>query len=393
MAIKLRKICVFTGTRADYGLLSPLMREIQAHPALSLLLLVSGAHLSPEFGMTVREIEAAGFVVDEKVEILMSSDSSAGVSKSIGLGLIGFPEAIGRLRPDVLVVLGDRYEALAAVISAMISRVPIAHIHGGETTTGVVDEAIRHAITKMSHLHFTSTDEYRRRVIQLGEDPGRVFNVGALGIENIRSCALLDRNMLEKEIDFRLGANSALVTFHPATLEPDAARDQFAQLLSALDRHNELRIIFTKANADMDGRGINQMIDNYVAVNSRRAVAFVSLGQLRYLSAMREVNLVLGNSSSGIIEAPSFGIPTVNIGERQKGRVRAASVVDCAPNAEAIAQAIKKCLAPAFAAMARRAVNPYAKEGTARAIAECLAEACPVPLKKDFYDLPPGQST
>ncbi len=392
MAIKLKKICVFTGTRADYGLLRPLMREIQTHPALSLLLLVSGTHLSPEFGMTVREIETSGFVADEKVEILLSSDSSTGVSKSIGLGLIGFSEAMGRMSPDMLVVLGDRYEALAAAISAMISRIPIAHIHGGETTTGVVDEAIRHAITKMSHLHFTSTDEYRRRVIQLGEDPGRVFNVGALGIENIRSCALLDRHALEKEIDFRLGANSALVTFHPATLEPDASRDQFAQLLSALDRHNELRIIFTKANADMDGRVINQMIDNYVAVNSRRAVAFASLGQLRYLSAMREVNLVLGNSSSGIIEAPSFGVPTVNIGERQKGRVRAASVVDCAPNAEAIAQAIKRCLALEFAATARRTVNPYAKEGTARAIAEYLAEACPVPLKKDFYDLHPDQA-
>ena len=382
-----QKICIFTGTRAEYGILEPLMAAITKHPSLSLQLLVSGTHLSPEFGMTFREIEQSGFSINEKVEIVMSSDTSIGICKSMGLGLIGFAEALDRVSPDILVVLGDRYEAFAIAATAMISRIPIAHIHGGEITTGAVDEPIRHAITKMSHLHFTSTEEYRRRVIQLGEDPKRVFNVGALGIENIRNCTLLDLKALEKEINFRLGPHSALVTFHPITLEKNAAGDQFAQLLQALENFNDVKIIFTKANADMDGRIINRMIDDYVAANPGRAVAFTTMGQARYLSAMQQVSAVVGNSSSGIIEAPSFGVPTVNIGDRQKGRVRATSIIDCKTDARSIAAAIRKSLSVKFRAKASQTVNPYAKGNTARDIATILATTGPIHLKKAFYDL------
>jgi GDP/UDP-N,N'-diacetylbacillosamine 2-epimerase (hydrolysing) len=383
----LQKICIFTGTRAEYGLLQPLMAEISKHPLLSLQLLVSGTHLSPEFGMTFREIEQAGFHINEKVEMLMSSDSSIGVCKSMGLGMIGFSEALDRLHPDILVVLGDRYEAFSVAAAAMISRIAIAHIHGGETTTGAVDEPIRHAITKMSHLHFTSTEEYRRRVIQLGESPQRVFNVGALGIENIRNCPLLDREALERDLHFRLGPHSALITFHPTTLEKNAAGDQFGQLLQALENFSDLKIIFTKANADMDGRVINRMIDDYIGANPERAVAFTTMGQTRYLSAMQQVSMVLGNSSSGIIEAPSFGVPTVNIGDRQKGRVRAASIIDCNTDARSIAAAIRKSLSVKFRAKASQAVNPYDKEDTAHSITTILAATGPIHLKKAFYDL------
>lgn len=337
--------------------------------------------------MTFQEIEQAGFQIDEKVEMIMSSDSSIGVCKSMGLGMIGYAEALDRLAPDILVVLGDRYEAFAAAAAAMLSRIPIAHIHGGEITTGAMDESIRHAITKMSHLHFTSTEEYRRRVIQLGEDPERVFNVGALGIENIRNCPLPGKKRLEKEIKFHLGVHSALVTFHPVTLEKETAADQFGQLLHALNNFTDLKIIFTKANADMEGRIINRMIDDYVDAHADRAVAFTSMGQIRYLSAMKYVSVVVGNSSSGIIEAPSFGVPTVNIGDRQKGRVRAESVIDCPPETKAITDALRESLSPEFKKKASEAVNPYDKKNTARAITTILANSNQIHLKKDFYDL------
>jgi GDP/UDP-N,N'-diacetylbacillosamine 2-epimerase (hydrolysing) len=389
----MRKICFFTGTRAEYGLLKPLMDEIVKDDSLRLQLLVSGMHLSPEFGLTYKVIEDDGFVIDEKVEMLLSADTPAGISKSMGLGLIGYADALSRLEPDITVILGDRFECLAMACACLNARVPIAHIHGGETTVGAVDEAFRHSITKMSHLHFTSTEEYRRRVIQLGEQPDRVFNVGAMGIENVRQLRLLDKQELEREIGFTLGERFFLVTFHPVTLEQATAREQFANLLTALDEFaanldKPVRIIFTKANADTDGRIINQLIDEYVAVHPGWAVAFTSMGQLRYLSAMRHCAGVVGNSSSGIIEAPSFKVPTVNIGDRQKGRVRAASVIDCEPSMDSIRLAMNKALSDAYRLSLVDMQNPYERPDTAKTILDVLRQTVLADiLKKDFYDL------
>ncbi|MGV1099875.1 UDP-N-acetylglucosamine 2-epimerase [Thiovibrio sp. JS02] len=384
----MRKICVFTGTRADYGLLQPLMREIAESPELELQVLASGMHLSPEFGDTYREIENDGFKIDARAEILLSSDTPVGIAKSTGLGLINYSETITRLQPDLVVILGDRFEAFAMAASAVICKIPVAHLHGGELSFGVMDEAFRHAISKMSHLHFTSTEEYRQRVIQLGEDPARVFQVGAPGIENIRKLRLLDKEALARAIDFPLNTDYALVTFHPVTLAAQGCEEQFRALLAALDSLPGLALIFTKANADTDGRIINKLIDRYTQDNAR-AIAFTSMGQLRYLSAMRHAALVIGNSSSGIIEAPSFGVPTVNIGDRQKGRIRAKSVIDCAPTRDAIAGALTEGMSPEFRARARQTENPYERPDTARNICKILKEYdLDGIIKKEFYDLP-----
>ncbi len=382
------RICIFTGTRADFGLLQPLMDVIQNDPELKLQIIASGSHLSPEFGETYKEIESEGFVIDEKVEMLVSSDTPVGVCKSMGLGFIGYSEALTRLKPDLLVVLGDRFEVFSAAASATICRIPIAHIHGGEITQGVFDEAFRHSITKMSHLHFTSTEEYRNRVIQLGEHPDRVINVGAIGLENVRKLNLLQRTEFEEIIRFSLGEQSILVTFHPITLEENKTKIQFQNLLDAIDIIPGLRVIFTKANADMEGRIINQMIDTYVAATSQKTISFTSMGQLRYLSAMKHVNAVVGNSSSGIIESPSFRTPSVNIGDRQKGRVQAQSVINCSPNKEEIIQAIKKALSPNFRQSIEKINNPYEKESTAQNIREIVKQFdLNGVLKKEFYDI------
>ena len=387
----MRRICVFTGTRAEYGLLMPLMKAVSQDSELELQVLVGGMHLSPEFGLTYRAIEDDGFNIDARVECLLSSDTPVGVCKSMGLGLMGFAEALDQLKPDLLVILGDRFEGLAAAAAAMVCRVPLAHLHGGEATHGLIDEPIRHSITKMSHLHFVSTEEYRRRVIQLGEAPDRVFNFGAIGIDNIRGLKLLSRDELEKELGFELGPRSALVTFHPVTLETATAEGQFQDVLDALDDAPELNVVFTKANADTEGRIINQLIDGYAAARPGRAAAFTSLGQVRYLSLMKQVDVVVGNSSSGIIEAPSFKIPTVNIGDRQKGRVRAASVIDCQPGRASTAAALIKAFDPEFRASLKNMTNPYEQENTAARIKETLkAFDLNGILKKEFYDLPNG---
>ena len=295
----MRNVCVFTGSRSESGLLIPLMQEIHSDRDLCLQILVSGTHLSPEFGLTVSDILNAGLTVQEEVEVLLSSDSPVGVCKSMGLGLISYSEALERLKPDLLVVLGDRFEAFSVAAAASVCRIPVAHIHGGETTQGAVDECFRHSITKMSHLHFTTTDVYRRRVIQLGEQPSSVFNVGALGIDNVRKLRLLTRNELEDAIHFSLGQQCILVTFHPVTLEQNTARKQFQNLLDALACLPEVRVIFTKANADTEGRAINAMIDAHIAGHPNECVAFASMGQLNYLSTLQYVNAVVGNSSSG----------------------------------------------------------------------------------------------
>ena len=382
------KVCVVTGTRAEYGLLYWLMKEIQNDKDLQLQIIATGMHLSPEFGLTYKEIEKE-FKIDKKIEILLSSDTPVGISKSMGLAQISFAEAFDELKPDIVVVLGDRFEILAAASSALISRIPIAHIHGGEVTEGAVDEAFRHSITKMSHLHFTSTEEYKKRVIQLGEEPNRVFNVGAMGIENIKRLKLLSREEFEKSIDFKLNKKNILVTFHPVTLENATAKEQFEELLSAIDELEETNIIFTKANADTDGRIINKMIDEYVNKNKDKSVAFTSLGQLRYLSALQFMDAVVGNSSSGILEAPSFKIGTINIGDRQKGRIKAKSVIDCEPKKEEIKKAFEKLYSKEFQEMLKDVKNPYEGDGyPSKKIVEVLKKSdLKNILKKRFYDI------
>ncbi len=364
----MKKICVITGTRAEYGLLKPLIKKISDDSGVELQLVVTGMHLSPEFGLTYRAIEEDGFEITERNEMLLSSDTPNGIAKSIGLGMIGFADIFTRIKPDIVVILGDRYEALAAATAAMVHRIPIAHIHGGELTLGAVDDAIRHSITKMSTLHFTSTEEYRKRVIQLGEDPENVIWVGALGVENIQSQQLLGKKELAQSIGFSLDDPYIIVTFHPVTLENNTAGQQIENLLNALDNFNEYRIIFTKANADTDGRIINRKIDQYVKLNSGRTKVFTSLGMVRYLSALKYCELVIGNSSSGIIEAPSLGIPTVNIGNRQLGRVRAESVIDCGDSAEEIMESIRKAKRIRKEGKINRFISPYEKEGTSMKI-------------------------
>jgi UDP-hydrolysing UDP-N-acetyl-D-glucosamine 2-epimerase len=368
------------------------MDKIHQDIDCTLQLLVTGMHLSPEFGNTYKLIQQDGFTIDEKVEMLLSSDSANGICKSMGLGLIGFSESLQRLIPDIAIILGDRFESMAMACACVNHRIPVAHIHGGETTQGVVDEAFRHSITKMSHLHFTSTEEYRRRVIQLGEQPDRVFNVGAIGVENIRKLPLLSQKELEKEIGFDLGKRFFLVTFHPVTLENATAEEQCKNLLTALAHfvkdHRETKIIFTKANADTDGRIINQLVDRYVAKNPNQTIAFTSMGQLRYLSAMKHTSAVIGNSSSGIIEAPSFNVPTINIGDRQKGRVQAASIIDCEPNKDAIVWAIEKSLSNAFQKELCDIKNLYEKPDTSLNILRIIKKTdLHSIIKKEFFDI------
>ena len=382
-----RKICVVTGTRAEYGLLYWLMKEIEADKDLELQLIVTGMHLSPEFGLTYKEIEKE-FRIDKKIEMLLSSDTAMGISKSMGLAQISFAEAYEELKPDILVVLGDRYEIFCAVSVAMICNIPIAHLHGGEITQGAFDESIRHSITKMSHLHFTATDEYKNRVIQLGEEPNRVFNVGGMGIENIKRLKLLSKDEFEESINFKLNKKNILVTFHPVTLENSTAKEQFQELLDAIDELENTNIIFTKANSDTDGRIINQMIDEYVTKNSHKSVGFASLGQLRYLSALQYIDAVVGNSSSGLLEAPSFKIATINIGDRQKGRIKALSVIDCEPKKEEILKAFKEIYSKEFQEKLKNVENPYGESCPSKQIIEVLKNVNLANiLKKSFYDL------
>jgi len=363
------------------------MLEIQNVPEMHLMIIASGTHLSRDFGMTSEEIEREGFVINEKVDIHLSDDTPEGISKSMGLGITGYSKALKRLKPDIIVILGDRYEAFAMAVAATICRVPIAHIHGGESTQGAIDESFRHSITKMSHLHFTSTEKYKNRVIQLGEQPQYVYNVGSLGTENIGKLNLLEKDELEKQIGFNLNDRYLLVTFHPVTLENQTAEKQFTSLLNALDSLDNIGVIFTKANADPDGRTINSMIDQYVAT-SKNTIAFTSMGQLRYLSAMKYSAAVVGNSSSGIIEAPSFKVPTVNIGDRQKGRVRAESVIDCKPEFEAIQSAMNLALSDTFKIKCRNVHNPYEGDKTSLQILEKLKNIdLREILKKKFHDL------
>jgi UDP-N-acetylglucosamine 2-epimerase (non-hydrolysing)/GDP/UDP-N,N'-diacetylbacillosamine 2-epimerase (hydrolysing) len=387
MAIK-RKICVVTGTRAEYGLLYGLIREIHEDPDLQLQLVVTGTHLSPEFGYTVNEILADGFPITEKVEMLLSSDSPVGIGKSIGLGIIGFVEAFHRLSPDIVVLLGDRYEAMAAAQAAMVNRIPIAHLHGGERTEGLMDEAIRHAITKMSHLHFVSTEAYRKRVIQLGEQPDKVYPFGAIGIDNIMNLPLMDREELEQSIPFKFGDVNFLVTYHPVTLDSSGPERAVGELLAALSEFPDARIIFTMPNADPNNRKIIDMIRNFVRENGDRAIAVASLGKIRYLSAIKYCDLVVGNSSSGIIEVPVFKKPTINLGDRQKGREMGQTILNVPENRGDIVKAIQMALSDEFRKIVSEAESIYGYGNVAPRIKEVLKTVrLDGILYKPFYDL------
>ena len=387
----MKKVCIVTGTRAEYGLLKPIIAKVNQSETMELQLVVTGMHLSAEFGLTYREIEEDGFPITAKIEMLLSSDTAAGITKSMGVAFIGFADYFEAHKPDVVILRGDRYEAFTASSAAMIAAVPIAHIHGGELTEGLIDEAIRHSITKMSQLHFTATQEYRRRVIQMGEQPESVYNVGALGVENIKAVPLLSKKELENAIHFKLDGPAVMVTYHPVTLENRSSEDagkQFANILDVINKHQELNVIFTKANADTHGRIINNMIDGFVAQNGGRCAAFTSLGQLRYLSALQFCDAVIGNSSSGIIEVPSFGIPTVDIGNRQKGRACAASVIHCGNDTEEIEKALSVALSADFREQCRNQTNPYEGSRTSETIVKILESALTkgISVQKNFYD-------
>ena len=382
-----RKICVVTGTRAEYGLLYWLMKGIDADPELDLQIIATGMHLSSEFGNTYQQIESDGFVIDKKIDIELSSDSEVGISKSMGLGMIGFANAFNDLKPDLCIVLGDRFEIFSAVSAAMIAKIPIAHLHGGEATEGAFDESIRHSITKMSHLHFTATEEYKNRVIQLGEQPNKVFNVGGLGIDNINKLKLLSKADFENAIDFTFGKKNILVTFHPVTLENFTAKVQFQELLNSINKLENTKIIFTKANSDTNGRIINSMIDDYVAINDN-SIAFTSMGALNYLSALQFVDVIVGNSSSGLLEAPSFNIATIDIGDRQKGRIKADSVISCSPTQESILSAFDKSYSEDFQNIVDNTKNPYGNGGASKIVVDIIKDFdLNGILKKIFYDL------
>ena len=381
----MKKICMVTATRAEYGLLRPVIKRISVSHKSQLKLVVTGMHLLERYGYTYREIEQDGFIINKKIEMGLANDTVLEISKSMGKELIAFSEYFSLEKPDIIIILGDRYEMLIVAIAAMLNEIPIAHIHGGESTEGLIDEAIRHSITKMSQLHFASTEKYRKRIIQLGENPLRVFNVGALGVENIKSMKLLSKNELEEAINFRFDGRTIMVTFHPVTLEKNTAKEQFSTLLKAIDSHSELKVIFTKANADADGSIINRLIDQYVELYKARCIQFSSLRQLRYLSALQYCCAVVGNSSSGIIEAPSFKIPTINIGDRQKGRICADSVINCNPGYKEIDAAFEEALSDNFAQL-HTFSNPYEGINTSERIVCEIEKALEqgISIKKEF---------
>ena len=386
----MRKICVVTGTRAEYGLLSRLMGMIKDSSKTQLQVIATNMHLSPRFGNTYTEIEKDGFTINYKVPIIDEEGGNDSLSTVLEMsrGLKGYAEAYRGLQPDMLLILGDRYEMLAAATAAFIMRIPIAHISGGAISEGAFDDAIRHSITKMSQLHFTEAADYRRRVIQLGEQPNRVFHVGALGVENIKKLPLMSKEEIETSIDFKINKKTILVTYHPVTLGNHTAEQDIKEFMNALSQRSDIRVIFTMPNSDTGSKFIVDAINAFVARNPERSVAYKSLGVLRYLSVMKEVGAVVGNSSSGIVEVPSFGIPTLNIGDRQKGRLAADSVLNCDTDCRSILAGLERVLSPEFKGIASRTQNPYDKEGTALAIFDVIST---YPLEqlnqKHFYDI------
>lgn len=383
------KICVVTATRAEFGLLKPLLEKLLKVPEFDIRIVATGMHLSPEFGLTYREIEEAGMKIDRKIEMQLSSDSTVAMSKTMGLTMIGFADYFEETKPDYALLIADRYETLAVAATAMCMQIPIIHLYGGETTEGAIDESIRHAISKMSYLHFATTEPYRKRIVQMGEDPGRVFCVGGLGVENIKTCPLLAKAELEESLDMKLDKPYAVVTFHPVTLERDSAKGQAMELMRACEEYPDLKFIFTKANSDASGRIINELFTEFADRHSNMKI-YDSLGLKRYLSAVKYASFVLGNSSSGIMEVPSFGIPTVNIGDRQRGRLRAESIIDCAPDKEHIVSAINKALSAEFQSFCRTCRNPYEGENPSGDIVKILQRFIRegrIDLKKEFYNI------
>lgn len=383
----MRKICFVTGTRAEYGLLSRLMRLVKEDKDLRLQVVATNMHLMPAYGETYKEIEKDGFTIDKKVYMHKPSDDAHGIISSMAEEMQGMNDALSELKPDILVLLGDRYEILVAAQVALIHRIPIAHIHGGEVTEGAFDDAIRHSVTKMSSLHFTSCEEYRLRVIQMGEQPSRVFDVGSLGVENIKAVPLMTKDELEASLDFKIDTQTILVTYHPVTLGGDPAKD-IREFLDALDQFKDLKVIFTMPNSDTGRDAIALTVENYVEKHSNSAKAYTSLGLRRYLSTLQFVKAAVGNSSSGIIEVPSFGIPTLNIGDRQKGRLASKSVVNCGTSKDEVIAGLKLCLSEEMQKAAKTYENPYAKPDTANLIYQELKNVVLAGLNlKTFFDL------
>ena len=384
----MKKICVITGTRAEYGQLSYLLKKIEDSNKLQLQLVVTGMHLSPEFGLTYKAIENDGFKIDRKIEMVLSADTPSSISKSTAVGLIGFADAFNELAPDLVVLLGDRYEIFAACTAAFFAKIPISHIAGGETTSGAFDEAIRHSITKMAYWHFVANKSYERRVVQLGEDPKRVFNVGALAVDSIKRTRLLSKNKLVDETGIKFGEKNLIITYHPVTLDYQSSEKDMEIIFEVLNSFKDINLIFTMPNADTNGRILKTMILDYVKKNPGRSQSFNSLGSTNYLSALQYVDGVLGNSSSGLSEAPSFKIGTINIGDRQKGRIRAKSIIDCKPNKSSISQAIKKLYSQKFQKIIKNVKNPLGMGNSTNKILDTfLKKDIPRNLKKDFYDL------
>lgn len=382
-----RKICIVTGSRAEYGLLYWLIKQVEVEKKLQLQLIVTGMHLSKKYGLTYKEIEKK-FKIDRKINIKLFSDTSTSISKSMGIAQTSFAKAYDELKPDIVVVLGDRYEIFSASSAAMIAKIPIAHLHGGEITEGSWDDSIRHSISKMAHLHFVATEEYKNRVIQLGEEPNRVFVTGGMGIENIKKLKLLSKSEFEKSINFKLNKKNLLVTFHPTTLENNTSKKQFREIINAIDELEDTNIIFTKSNSDLNGEIINKMIKNYTKKNEKKSIEISSLGQQRYLSALLYVDAVVGNSSSGVIEAPNFKIATINIGERQKGRIRAKSVIDSLPQKNDILKSLKKIYSKNFQKKLKVIKNPYDKGLSSKKIVDVLKHyKLKDILKKRFYNI------
>lgn len=385
----MKKVAVFTGTRAEYGLLYWIIKGLAESSDAELQLYVGGMHLSPEFGKTILEIEKDNFPITEKLEFLLSSDTPVGIAKSMGLALISAADAFERTKPDLLVILGDRFESMAISQAAMVGQIPIAHIHGGETTEGLIDEAVRHSLTKMSHLHFTTTEDYRKRVIQLGENPSNVFNVGAPGIDSIKALDLLSREGLSSSINFNVTESPYMViTYHPVTLSRDGAVDDLKQLLIALRQYPDFKFLITYPNADTHGRALILLLKEFEQELQGRVLLVQSLGQLRYLSAIKHCDVVIGNSSSGLIEVPTFKVPTINIGNRQKGRITGDTVISCDGRSNSITNAIDTALSDSFKQFCLNSVNPYGDGGSSKKILKTILS---VELKdlvfKSFYDI------
>lgn len=382
-----RKICVVSTSRADYGLLFWLLKEIEKSRFLELSLVLSGSHLEERLGLTYKEVQR-DFKHFYKVPLGLENDDETALCLAFSAGVAGFSKVLEQIRPDIMVLLGDRYEMLSAGIAGMLRAVPLAHIHGGESTQGAIDEGIRHALTKMSHIHFCATSLYKKRIIQLGENPAMVYNVGGLGVENIKRLELLSKKDFENSLGFKLGKKNILVTFHPQTIEKKSASKEFSQILNALDSLKDTHFIFTGANADNGGKIINEMAQSYCLKNQEKAIFVMSLGQLRYLSAIKHADIVLGNSSSGISEAPSLKKATINIGNRQKGRIKAASIIDAKCDKSKILKAIKKAYSKDFQAKLKSVKNPYGSGFASKKIIKVLENIkLNGILQKKFYDL------